>query len=231
MRARAALGRLPVAVALPAWVPAAVAVALLACLPAAAAAADWELIDDVEGVQVWAREVPGSPLVAFRGEGSVDVPVARLLGVMVDPARGPRWVQLLTESTWLRVLAENEVVLYTRYDSPWPLQDRDYVLHRVIEVDPLSRTVTSTLRSIEDPAMPAQECCIRGFAEHTVWRFTDLGLGRTRVQVEVATDPRGSVPDALVRLFQRSWPRRSILSLAQEARSPDVVPWPPVANW
>jgi len=217
MRALAALRVLPIAAL------------LLAPLPGAAA--EWELIDDLEGVRVWSREIADSPLVAFRGEGVVDVHVARLIGVMVDPARAPSWVQLLTESTWLRQIADNEVILYTRYDSPWPLQDRDYVLHRRIEVDPEARTVTSRLRSIEDPAMPVQECCIRGIAERTEWRFTDLGGGRTRVQVEVVTDPRGSIPSSLVRLFQSSWPRRSILSLAAEARQGDVRPWPPLAGW
>ena len=197
----------------------------------ALAEAGWEPVDEAQGVRVWRKEVPGSPVVAFRGEATLDVPVARLIGVMMDASRGPRWVELLAESTWLREPSETEAIIYNRYDSPWPLQDRDYVLHRVLEIDRASRVVTSTYRSVEDPAMPEQACCIRGVSERTEWRFTHLGEERTRVEVEVLTDPRGSVPLALVELFQRSWPRNSILMLAAEARSEDVTPYPALTSW
>jgi len=105
------------------------------------------------------------------------------------------------------------------------------VLHRRIEIDRGHQVVTATYRSIEDPARPEQECCVRAQANRTFWRFTRLAPERTRVEVEVLTDPRGSLPSWAVNLIQRSWPRNSILHLAARAAQPDTRPYPPLTGW
>ena len=43
--------------------------------------------------------------------------------------------RVLEESVALHRNGDLEAVLYNRYDSPWPLKDRDFVLHRAIAID------------------------------------------------------------------------------------------------
>ena len=46
----------------------------------------WERIGDDDGIAVYRREVPGSPIVAFKGEGIVDASILRV--AMQSMARG-----------------------------------------------------------------------------------------------------------------------------------------------
>jgi hypothetical protein len=197
----------------------------------AAAADDWELVDDADGVRVWRREVPDSPVLAFRGAGEVSVPIGRLVGLLADSSLGPEWVDLLVESRRLRESSGLETILYNRYDLAWPIQDRDYVMRRVLSIDPEARVVTAAYRSIEDSSAPIQDCCVRAETNPTSWRFTQLGPSRTRVEVEVFTDPKGSIPAWLVNVVQSDWPRNSIRRLAERAAAPDVEPHPALAGW
>lgn len=191
----------------------------------------WELVDDADGVRVWRREVSDSSVLAFRGAGEVEVSIARLVSVLVDSSRSTEWVDLLAESRRLRQDGALESILYNRYDLAWPVQDRDYVLHRQLAIEPHARRVTATYRSVDDPAWPPRACCIRAETDPTFWRFTQLGPSRTFVEVEVFTDPKGSIPAWLVNVIQRGWPRNSIHRLAERASDPDVTPYPALADW
>jgi len=203
----------------------------LALASAAPAADEWELVGDADGVRVWRRQVSDSPVLAFRGAAEVPVPIGRLVGLLADSTRSTEWVDLLAESRRLRESGAFESVLYNRYDLSWPVQDRDYVLQRVLSFDPDARVVTAAYRSIEDSAAPLQDCCVRAETDPTSWRFTQLGPSRTRVEVEVFTDPKGSIPAWLVNVVQSDWPRNSIRRLAERAAAPDVEPHPALSDW
>lgn len=210
---------------------------LVACFLAPAAGAEpaaaqgWEPVSEADGVRVWSRPVGDSAVLGFRGEATLEVPIGRLVGVLLDTRRSSDWVDRLVEARRLRELENGASVLYNRYALSWPLRDRDYVLKRVLVIDPEARVVTATYRSVEDPTQPEQDCCIRAVTDPTLWRFSQLRPGRTRVEVEVSTDPKGSIPLWLANAVQRGWPRNSILRLAARAGEPDAAVHPLLAQW
>jgi hypothetical protein len=192
---------------------------------------DWTLTDDVDGIRVWRKAVPGSEVLAFRGAATVDVPLARLVGVLVLGDDAPAWVDRLAEASVLREMPDGRAIVYNRYDLRWPVQDRDYVLERSLALRSDDRVVTATFRSVEEPSAPARDCCVRAVSDPTQWRFRWLGPAQTLVEVEVFTDPKGSLPAWLVNAFQRDWPRNSIRNLVARARRADAPLYPPAAAW
>ena len=50
-----------------------------------ASAPKWELFDQEDGIRMFRRDVPGSSIVALRGEGFVEAPIARVASVLVGP--------------------------------------------------------------------------------------------------------------------------------------------------
>ena len=61
-------------------------------VPAQAPQPAWEKIGDDDGIAVYRREVPGSPIVAFKGEGIVDQSILRVASVIVDSSRATEWI-------------------------------------------------------------------------------------------------------------------------------------------
>ena len=195
-----------------------------------AAAEDWETVSDKDGVAVSRMEMPDSDLLAFRGIGTVEVPLARLVGVLLDTKVGPDWVDLLLKSAHVRG-DQSSAVIYNHYDLSWPVSDRDYVLTRELTIDSVGKVVTASYVSVEDPARPVSDCCVRAVAYRTFWRFTSHDSDKTEVEVEVFTDPKGALPAWLVNMIQKGWPRNSILGLAARAGKDDVVPLSEAADW
>ena len=196
----------------------------------AAQAAGWASIDSTDGIETFKKEVDGSNMMAFRGQAETDVPVSKLVSVLLDANKGTEWVDMLVDSQTVRRDGPHQVLLYNHYDLSWPISDRDYVMNRVATFDPDKKVVTVTYSSVVDPLKPEQDCCVRATAHRTYWRLSTLENGRSRVEVEVHTDPKGMLPAWVVNMVQKGWPRNSISGLTQRAIKADVEPHPD-ASW
>tara|TARA_B100000530_G_scaffold330903_1_gene274904 strand:- start:238 stop:891 length:654 start_codon:yes stop_codon:yes gene_type:complete len=191
----------------------------------------WEGMGTKEGVEVERKTMPDSALFAFRGEGSFDVPIGRLITVLKTPEIAVEWVDLMTEHTVVRSIGQNKNLIYESYGLPWPISDRDYVMHEKYSYDESQRVFTIDYESVEDAAKPVREDHVRAMAYRTFWRLTMLDNGRTKVEVEVFTDPKGALPAWLINLIQKDWPWKTIDGLVNRARKEDIKPDPAVAGW
>lgn len=191
---------------------------------------EWEVIDNSDGLITSRRQVEGSSMLAFRGEWDTDLHVGRMLSVLADANLGPEWVDLQIVSREVEAIDTNNTIIYQVYDLSWPISDRDYVMKRQIILDPAKRVATVTYNSVEHASVPADDCCVRAQTYQTYWRLTDTDTG-THVEVEVHTNPKGSLPAWLVNMVQKGWPKNSITGLLNRAAKPDIKVHPEVASW
>ena len=97
---------------------------------------------------------------------------------------------------------------------PTGTDDDLYVLHAVGEADHTTRTFVTNIESVDHADKPEQDCCVRGQAFGTFYRFQAIpGTNKTKVEVEVHTDPKGWIPNWLTNLIQKKWPRKTLTSL------------------
>src|SRR5260370_32387405 len=87
----------------------------------------WEKLGDDDGIAVYRREVPGSPLIAFKGEGIVDASILRVASVLVDSSRATEWIDSLKEARILRQVSETETIHYDHIRTPVVIKGRDFV--------------------------------------------------------------------------------------------------------
>ena len=208
-----------------------VASLLLCCFaaPLSAAPLAWESLGVVDGVWVERAEVPNSDIMAFRGGREVDLSLARLLNVFRSPKERRHWVSRYHSHTTIEKtqLAER---YWIRFKLPPLISDRDYVLQSKAVFDQGKRTVNVTTRSVTDPAFPPSDCCVRAEVRRSSYRFEALSPTRTRVQVEVHTDPKGLLPSGVVNYIQRNWPSRTLNRLVARAREVEEVQ-PELQRW
>ncbi len=191
----------------------------------------WEVIMTQKGVEVAQKTMENSQLMAFRGEGVMDVPVGKLVAVLLADHLATEWVDLQAEHTVVREDSAAKSILYQRYDLPFPIDDRDYVLEEVTSFDDANWVFTLKYESIEHPDRPVSSCCVRARAYRTFWRLTKLDAGRTKVEVEVFTDPKGMLPSWLINMIQKDWPWKSITGLVNRATQGDIEPEPRSTGW
>lgn len=212
----------------------ALAIAIL-LVPAVGAANSWESVGETDGVNVFMQQVPGSSMFAFRGEMVADVHISRIMTVFLDPNERPNWVDRYhSHRTLDRVEKpeENEMwELYAiRFSLPPGISDRDYLLRTDLEVDMSGKKVTTRIRSVVDRRYGEQDCCVRASTQ-TFYEFTALPNGRTRLIVEVHTDPKGRLPAWLVNRIQRGWPSGTLSGLVNRAKHSSIQPRPEFREW
>ncbi len=197
-------------------VPGSVAHADPASVPA------WEKIDESDGIRVYRREIPGSPIIAFKGEGVVDATILRVASVLVDISRATEWIDSLAEAKTLRQISEDERIEYDHVTTPFILKDRDFVIDAKMEFDPAQKTVALKIHSVTDPLAPETHF-VRGELLHSSFTLTALEHGtKTHIVAEIHADPKGSVAKWIVNMFQKGWPHNTITRLREQAKKPDI---------
>src|ERR1700728_4439767 len=73
----------------------------------------WEKLDESDGISVFRKEVEGSPIVAFRGEGIIDAPLSRVADVLTDVTHEKEWVDHLERAYIVRQISPDERIEYS----------------------------------------------------------------------------------------------------------------------
>src|SRR5450432_4544478 len=186
----------------------------------------WEKFDEDDGIAVFRREVPGSPIIALRGEGVVNAPILRVASVLVDTARAPEWIDSLAETKVIRKLNDDEFIQWDHIATQVILKDRDFVFDIKLALSPKDKQVSLNYHSVYDSGAPKTDY-VRGEFTYGTFTLTSIEGGtKTRILCEVLADPKGSVAKWIVNLFQKDWPHKTIESLRMQVAKPDIKDQP-----
>jgi hypothetical protein len=186
--------------------------------------AGWELVDKGKEMVLYEREVPGSDVIAFKGVGVLEAPLARVASIILDVEHAHEWVDSMEESKLLKRLSPLEYVAYSHIGTPFVMKDREFVSHVQMEIDPASKSFSLTYKMVDDESAP-KTSYIRGQLIHSRFLLQSLDGGkRTSLLAEVHADPRGSVPKWIVNLFQRAWPKNTFKGIQKQLEKRKEVP-------
>lgn len=128
----------------------------------------------------------------------------------------------LKNDTILERKSVYDFVVHVEIGLPFPISNRDYV-YRAKARRSADGSVTVHLSSVQHSKAP-EPSGIRANLIDSYYRLMPLGKNKTRVEVEIHTDPKGWLPTWLVNLIQKSWPRKTLVALRQEAAKAWVTP-------
>jgi hypothetical protein len=194
-------------------------VALLLALSPATSHADsgagWEPIRNEAGIQVSRKVVPGSPFVAFKGEGDVQAPLLAVADVLVDVPRENQWLDSVREARVLRKVSETEYIMYSHLGTPPPLTDREFVADVSLTIEPSRQGLTVTMHSVDDPTAPHTDY-VRALLTESSFTLHANPDGSTHVTAEIHCDPKGNLSGWVVNFFQRNWGVNTLKSLRRQ---------------
>jgi hypothetical protein len=104
-------------------------------------------------------------------------------------------------------------------------------MHESMGYDASAKVFTIDYQSVEDAALPPKKDFVRAVALQTYWRLEKVSDTRTKIEVEVHTDPKGSLPPWLINMIQKDWPWKTISGLVKRASQSDIQPDPRVSDW
>lgn len=156
----------------------------------------WQPQPGEGGVSLWAQPRPPAPYLALRLEMRVKAAPAALLTVLRDTARHREW---LPKSREVRVLARSgadDELVYTRLESPWPVQDRELITRSHVS----RRADCGLVLKVwaEPDALRERPGLVRIRASNGRWEALPQSDGTTLIRLETYTNPGNDLPGWIV---------------------------------
>jgi hypothetical protein len=184
----------------------------------------WNEVSRSEDVIVYRKEVPGSPVLAYKAVATLAAPLARVIAVVRDTARFPEWTWRVKFAEVVQRSSPTEALEYLRTGAPWPVKDRDALYRSRVTYDRAAREIRLCIESVEDPRRPEHPDYVRARVYPSCFRFNTPDGGRTtRIEAEVHGDPRGAIPKWVVNLVQRRAPEVSVRNLSRRVQAPGIA--------
>ena len=181
---------------------------------------EWQLRKDEDNIQVYTRDVAGSPFDAVRTTTvSQDVRLASFAALILDAEACPNWAAQCEESYIFERLKETEVYVYTHSNMPFPAKDRDMLTHAVWSQDASSHTLrvdseaTNGILDEFDDRLRLKQLTLS-------WEFKPLDSGAVEITNETHVDPGSILPGWLTNMLLVDIPFETMSSLVTEVTKP-----------
>lgn len=182
----------------------------------------WEFIKETNGFKIYSRQMPGSNIMGFKVEGHINAPIIDLMATLRDVDYSTQWQPDLLEKTSIEDRGAQEALTYSRVDMPWPLDDRDYVLHNQLLLDKERNLLFVISKSTEHPKYGPRKGAVRAKIGYSNIGLRPVTKSRTYVEWTLFGDPKGNIPGWVVNFYQRSFPISFFKTLENRANSKKI---------
>lgn len=173
---------------------------------------NWTLASQHESIQVYTRPMPNSKIKAIKVVSPVNATITQLVATILDIKTCSEWVYHSKKNVLIKQNSPLDLIYYSELSVPWPVENRDYVVHIQAEQHPQTKVVT-----INSP-------CIPGYMEekdgivrisHSVgrWTITPISKNQVRAEYMLEVDPMGTIPAWLTNLFATKGPLETFRQL------------------
>lgn len=173
---------------------------------------NWSLSVNREGIQVYTRPIENSKIKAIKVVGNLQATSSQLLAAIMDIQTCNEWVYHSQENVLIKQISPLELIYYSRVDVPWPVEDRDYVVHIQVEQHPQTKVIT-----VNSPCIPGYVAQKKNIVRisHSVgkWTITPVANNQVRAEYVLEVDPMGNIPAWLVNLFATKGPLETFRNL------------------
>lgn len=175
----------------------------------------WELKRDKGGIKVYVREVEGSKIKELKFTTEIKASLNAIAAVLTNVEGFDDWVYASVKSETIKKVSDTDVYYYTEIDFPWPLNNRDLVLHTKFWQDVKTLAIHSETNSVHWMKSEVEDL-VRITKADLRWVFTPIGNGKVKVEYYLNADPGGSIPPWMVNLAADQGPLQTMIDFETE---------------
>lgn len=191
---------------------------LLFLLPVTAQNKDgWIFKHDKDAVKVYYRKTSG--IYELKLVTSLKVPLSGIVQLFDDVNKYAEWGYKISESRLLKRVSPTEMYYYSRLDFPWPMSDRDVVLHTRLQQDTHNLSITSSSTAVPD-YLPEVKDVVRVRKANTKWSLVPGPGGWLYIEYYLYSDPGGNIPDWAINMALDMGPRETIKRMREILKDP-----------
>ena len=179
----------------------------------------WTLSKQAGAIKVFVRDTPGSAIKSFKGELIVNAKLTALVALIDDTKVYPKFFYQCKSAKNIKEVGNNQSYKYIVTGMPWPVKDRDTIVHSVISQNKQTKQVEIKMQAAPT-LMPLKKGRVRIKKMAGRWLLIPEKNGMTKVVYEMTVDPAGSLPKWLVNTMSTDMPFNTLKNLSTLIKKP-----------
>jgi hypothetical protein len=178
---------------------------------------DWKLEKQKNGISVYLSDVSWSAYKSVKVECTLPGTYSKLIALLSNVAEFNKWIYN-TKSTWLiKKNTPHDFIYYSETHMPWPLTNRDAIIHMQIKTDSLPKFLVIT--GVDEPdLLPRFISRVRVTKYKANWRVTMPTPQTIKISYILELDPGGSIPASIANSFADKGPMGTFTNLAEKLK-------------
>jgi hypothetical protein len=177
----------------------------------------WALKNEKEGVKVYYKN--SSNIQEIKLITSINSSMSGMVQLFSEVDLYPKWGYKIIEARLLHRVSPTEMYYYSKIDFPWPMSDRDIIMHSKMTQDPVSKKIVAISVAMPD-YLPVNKDVVRIRNANTNWTIFPGTNGWLYSEYYIHSDPGGSIPTWLINLAIDVGPRETIKSIRNILKDP-----------
>jgi hypothetical protein len=174
----------------------------------------WKLAKEKDGIKVYQRDSKNSSFKSIKVECTLQGTYDKLIAVINNVGGYKNWVYNNKEASLLKRISASEFYYYTEAYLPWPMDNRDAVMHTRITRDSLNRFLKINSTAVPNYIAPKSDKVRIPYSDIN-WYVTRPTTTSIHIVYTFDTNPGGNVPAWLVNNFADKGPFESFKKLAE----------------
>jgi hypothetical protein len=175
---------------------------------------NWKLSKEKDGIKVYQSEVQHSNYKAIKVECTLEGNYDKLIAILNNVDGQKDWVYHNKISYIVKQVNPYEFFYYTEASLPWPMSNRDAVVHLKIDRDSLNRFLKITSNSVPD-YISEKSGKVRVTSSTIRWDVTMPTTKTINISYIFEAEPGGSIPAWVANAFVDKGPYETFKKLGE----------------
>jgi len=172
----------------------------------------WVLNKQSDGIKVYVRDISGYSTKSFKAEVTVRASLTALVALIDDTKIYPQFFHQCKSAQNIKEVGHNQSYKYIITKMPWPVKDRDIIIHSVISQHKQTKQVEIKMKA-SSALIPLKKDRVRIKKMSGRWLLIPEKKGMTKVIYETTIDPGGKLPKWLVNAMSTDIPFNTLKNL------------------
>jgi hypothetical protein len=174
---------------------------------------EWDLVSNENWIRIYKSEMTASNYKRIKVECIVDGTIDKLVRILNDVSNHKNWIYNTKNAYLIKKVNASEYYYYTETALPWPMQNRDAVVHIKFQRDIANRAL-NIMAYGEPDYMPLVSGKVRVPRSANSWQVTVPEPNKLHIVYIFEAEPGGHIPPWLVNTFVNKGPYESFRKLA-----------------
>jgi hypothetical protein len=174
----------------------------------------WKLSKEKDGIKVYQSELQHSSYKAIKVECTLPGNYDKLIAVLNNVSGQKDWVYHNKTSYMIKKVNPYEFYYYTEASLPWPMSNRDAIVHLTMDRDSLNRFLKIMSVSVPD-YISEQSGKVRVTRSTISWNVTMPTANTIKIIYVFEAEPGGNIPAWVANAFVDKGPYETFKNLGE----------------